>query len=350
MDPIIANLQIVRVRMDELTNRIAATNNDDGFLHQKDEPLNNDVFCIKEVGGKDLLGMLQLKPINIKPFIPLQGDPQAFSIEDIQVLALGLDQQATTAVMDDVFDQDEHLKPVSDDILDDVNGDDDLYLEPLLFDTCKVRNDLLPWFGNIVDNAPPTAPQAPRSGTKHRHDEEQEELNRSSMNPTKRPKFIVSDDDCSNSSSEFMSSYHERHWTEKFQELLNFKGQHGHCRVPHMGQEAKIPIHAKAKQKKTTITDYRVEALGKIGFVWDSHNAAWEDRVRELGVFRMSHGHTNVPGNYPNNPQLSTWVECQRRQCRLYLDGKPSNISSSRIDDLEQLGFEWTVRTATGAL
>jgi hypothetical protein len=176
---------------------------------------------------------------------------------------------------------------------------------------------------------------------------------------TKRLKVFVSDDESSRGSdsdqyASMSSHHHERQWTDKFQELKTFKEQHGHCRVPHTFNEIQGLARWVKRQRyqhklrnqgqKTTITESRVNDLEDLGFVWDSHSAAWEERVRELQDFRTLNGNTNVTGKYPENPQLSTWVKCQRRQYKLYLDGKPSNISASRINDFEQLGFEWTVR------
>jgi hypothetical protein len=39
-------------------------------------------------------------------------------------------------------------------------------------------------------------------------------------------------------------------------------------------------------------------------------------------------------------------VKCQRRQYKLYWDGKPSAMSPERILQLEKVGFEWEIRTA----
>jgi Helicase associated domain len=51
-----------------------------------------------------------------------------------------------------------------------------------------------------------------------------------------------------------------------------------------------------------------------------------------------------VPSTYPENPQLATWVKCQRRQYKLLKDGKTSNMSLGRIEKLEELGFIWEMR------
>jgi hypothetical protein len=95
------------------------------------------------------------------------------------------------------------------------------------------------------------------------------------------------------------------------------------------------------------MTDERIVALENVGFalVCDSHGAAWEERWIELREYRQSTGHSNVPSNHPSNPQLATWVKCQRRQYKLFWGGKASNMTVERIATLESLGFEsWELR------
>ena len=103
--------------------------------------------------------------------------------------------------------------------------------------------------------------------------------------------------------------------------------------------------------KRSTLTDEREKALEKIGFVWSTHNALWEEKYNELAAFFHKHGHCNVPSKYPSNNKLSVWVRCQRRQYRL-LKNNPINISSEnkssmtmeRIDRLKAIKFNFNPR------
>jgi hypothetical protein len=65
-----------------------------------------------------------------------------------------------------------------------------------------------------------------------------------------------------------------------------------------------------------------------------------EVRLSELADYRKIHGHCNVPIRYSENIQLGTWVVTQRRQYRLHLEEKISHMTVSRIQALENLGFE----------
>ncbi|CAJ1967310.1 unnamed protein product [Cylindrotheca closterium] len=146
--------------------------------------------------------------------------------------------------------------------------------------------------------------------------------------------------------------YQETQWQEHFRGLLEFKQKHGHCCVPNklnenpiLGRWVKRQRHQHKLLKqghKSTLIPHRVKALEDAGFIWDSHAALWEERLNELKKYRRFHGHCNVPSTFSQNPQLSTWVKCQRRQYRLYFDQKASsNLTEERISALNQLGFKW---------
>jgi hypothetical protein len=152
------------------------------------------------------------------------------------------------------------------------------------------------------------------------------------------------------SEQRFLHSHAEQ-WSDKFSELCQFKKENGHCCVPRtfkenvaLGRWVKRQRHQnKLKQegRPSTMTDERVLALERIGFVWDPHLTSWEDRLGELKEYRQVNGHCNVPSNHQLNPRLAAWVKSQRRQYKLSLSGEPSNIMLGRILDLESLGFRW---------
>ena len=66
--------------------------------------------------------------------------------------------------------------------------------------------------------------------------------------------------------------------------------------------------------RHSTMTDKRIKNLEELGFVWSSHGATWEERYEELVQYAKEHGHCNVPSSFPENHQLAVWVKCQRRQ------------------------------------
>jgi hypothetical protein len=149
-------------------------------------------------------------------------------------------------------------------------------------------------------------------------------------------------------------AYQAENWTERFEELLEFRSRIGHCLVPNnfpvnppLAQWVKrqrYQYKLKQQSKRSTMSDERVQALEEIGFVWDSHSACWDEKLEELLQYREVHGHCNVPSRFAENRQMAVWVKRQRRQYKFYCEGKPSSMTEERIAILEGLGFQWDLR------
>lgn len=151
--------------------------------------------------------------------------------------------------------------------------------------------------------------------------------------------------------------YQAEKWQERFDELIEFQKEQGHCLVPHTyPSNAALARWVKRQRyqykllqegKQSSMTQDRIKILQDIGFVWDSHEAAWQERLSELLEFKTEYGNCLVPSNCPERPQLATWVKCQRRQYKLYWEGRPSNMTVERIMVLEKNGFEWELRSSS---
>jgi hypothetical protein len=148
--------------------------------------------------------------------------------------------------------------------------------------------------------------------------------------------------------------YQAEKWHLKFQDLVNYKSIHGHVQVPHgYKKDPALARWAKRQRyqyklfqgnKASTMTEERIAALEKLGFVWDSHSALWDERYNELKEFVQSNRNANVPSTYPANPKLAIWVKCQRRQHKLLVACQPSNMTMARVGLLNELGFIWEIR------
>ena len=92
------------------------------------------------------------------------------------------------------------------------------------------------------------------------------------------------------------------------------------------------------------MTEERRAALESLGFIWDSHSKGWDVRWNELREFKERYGHCNAPKKYNENQPLAIWVKCQRRQYKLFEDGKNSNMTRERIVKLLSLGFVFNPR------
>lgn len=151
--------------------------------------------------------------------------------------------------------------------------------------------------------------------------------------------------------------YQAEKWQERFNELIEFEQEKKHCLVPHT-YPTNPPLARWVKRqryqykllqegKQSSMTQDRIKILEERGFVWDSHEAAWQERLKELLDYKETNENCLVPSNYPANPQLATWVKCQRRQYKLYWEGRPSNMTVERIMVLEKTGFEWELRSSS---
>jgi Helicase associated domain len=179
-------------------------------------------------------------------------------------------------------------------------------------------------------------------------------------------------------------------WNERFQDLMRFKDEHGHLLVPHsyppnqklaqwvkryvaaIAQNSWLMVFAcnfstwltfsclimlrtaphpdrqryqhrlKSMNRHSTLSDEREQILLDVGFIWDSHRAAWQDHFQSLEAFAMQAGNCNVPSS--EMPTLSTWCKHQRRQYKNYCAGQDSTMTLEKIQCLEAIGFDWNPR------
>jgi hypothetical protein len=146
-------------------------------------------------------------------------------------------------------------------------------------------------------------------------------------------------------------------WGDRLSELANYRKIHGHCNIPYnyseniqlaywVGtQRSQYRLHQEGK--RSNMTTSRIQELESLGFVWGVCSIAWEDCLSEFADYCEKHGHCNVPQKYSENAKLGRWVETQRKQYRLHLEGKRSPMTLPRIQVLESLGFEWDSYDAT---
>lgn len=143
-------------------------------------------------------------------------------------------------------------------------------------------------------------------------------------------------------------------WENHMSDLKHFRALHGHCCVPlNNDQFPKLGLWVKEQRRHYTLmkqgtqshmTNTRIRELDKIGFCWDTHEATWWERLRELVDFKGQYGSCVVPTNHDNNPKLGTWVHHQRRQYKKWKEGQPCHITRDRVRALENIGFIWSPR------
>jgi len=117
-------------------------------------------------------------------------------------------------------------------------------------------------------------------------------------------------------------------WEMRFNELVEFKAIHGHCKVPR-GYKENIKlsewVHMQRKnyrKRLPSIMGERFEKLDNLGFLWDikKANPTFETRMEQLRDFRREHGHLYVPP-----PPLVTNQQRSLEGSNIgALDGEPS--------------------------
>ena len=118
--------------------------------------------------------------------------------------------------------------------------------------------------------------------------------------------------------TKWFSSIYEINWEKKFKELVAYKEQNGHTRVP---QSHPTPLGTWVKNQRQWQRDpgckyykqYRHDRLNTIGFEWrvnQKDKVAWEEKFQELVAFKKLNGHTRVPESHPT--PLGIWVKDQR--------------------------------------
>ena len=167
--------------------------------------------------------------------------------------------------------------------------------------------------------------------------------------------------DATPSSSSFATDDKERfrpyqfdQWHERYEELVKFQEEHGHCLVPHFYptnqqlaqwvKRQRYQYKLKGTGRHSTLTEERLLKLESLGFIWHSHNLAWYERLQSLKGFKAKHGHCCVPSNYVDKA-LAIWVKGQRRQYKVYQKGmSKSTMTMERFQQLNSLGFDWNPR------
>lgn len=122
-------------------------------------------------------------------------------------------------------------------------------------------------------------------------------------------------------------------WEARFKALIEWKMVHGHCVVPIAQGELGTWVSKQRQQKKRgKLGKDKVDMLQRIGFVWSTAEADWDEKYRRLELFKSIHGHVSVPFNAGD---LGWWVNTQRQAKR---KGKLSREREIRLD---RLGFVW---------
>lgn len=131
----------------------------------------------------------------------------------------------------------------------------------------------------------------------------------------------------------------DEYWYERYLELVQFKKEQGHCRVPKTWQNNKKLAGWVKTQRlaRTKMVSWRKELLDALDFTWrlKPPNKSWDERYALLISFHRTHGHCLVKQSDQENRSLHNWVISQRQKYHRGL------LTKEQISRLEQLGFKW---------
>ena len=165
-------------------------------------------------------------------------------------------------------------------------------------------------------------------------------------------------------------------WEERLDELEEYRVQHGNCNVPTNGGSLGIWVNSQRQMfRKNRLSEDRITILTDMGFNWgvslfdllDSimrvflvtaltlscaltriienlqtsrgeKTKTWGERYSDLKVFKLKHGHCNVP----RQKGLGVWVNNQR-----FLNRK-GKLTDEQVQLLDQIGFVWNHGSLTG--
>lgn len=133
----------------------------------------------------------------------------------------------------------------------------------------------------------------------------------------------------------------DENWQARFQELVDYKSQHGNAAVPSNWPENQELANWVGRQRHASkagkLDDEKVRLLESSGFVWSiiAPREPWEARFNQLLEFKGTHGHCDVPVNYPENAPLGGWVVNQRS------NQKRGKLTDEQQKRLNEVGFSW---------
>ena len=142
-------------------------------------------------------------------------------------------------------------------------------------------------------------------------------------------------------------------WMASYQELVDFKAEHGHLYVPYKGgKRTKLNSWISLQRinfKKNKLSAKQIELLEKIGFQQTpvslrlknkcllslnlKPNNKWMVSYQELVNYKMKHGHLFVPYENGKRTKLNSWISVQRLRLQ------QNRLSAKQIEMLDKIGF-----------
>ena len=134
--------------------------------------------------------------------------------------------------------------------------------------------------------------------------------------------------------------------------------ENGHANVPkaysknpslgYWVNEQRFQYRRRQKNKSYCMTEDKIKALNSLDFKWSLRetNGSWDNWLKELSGYKDQHGDVDVPLKYKPNLALGAFVNRQRTEHRKLKQGLQSSLTEKRIEDLNNMGFKWSIRVS----
>lgn len=131
----------------------------------------------------------------------------------------------------------------------------------------------------------------------------------------------------------FVWNTNEAAWESRYVLLCEYAKDKGNCCVPISHPVLGMWVaKMRANRRRQKLPEHREKKLNDLGFVWNTAEADWMNKYKNLLEFQQREGHACVPFNLG---ELGWWVNTQRQSKR---KGK---LSKQRNDLLNKAGFIW---------
>jgi hypothetical protein len=152
-----------------------------------------------------------------------------------------------------------------------------------------------------------------------------------------------------------MRESEDKKWNKRYEQLVEFKRKHDHCRVPKRYREDMSLGAWVGNQRRYHVTNKipidRKELLDEIGFVWKvraagnykrkTDNETWHLQYEKMAEFKRKNGHCLVRKRHHEDVSLGTWVSKQRG------NRAKNKIRPDRKGLLDEIGFAWKADTVS---
>jgi hypothetical protein len=169
-------------------------------------------------------------------------------------------------------------------------------------------------------------------------------------------KLLMNDKNSSNDSADNDSEEEEtllmiRSWVR---ELRYIRNAHGSGEGVEKNNSTKLSTTKQQQQRcdSETLTLDRISQLNQLSFPWkiydnddDDNNSQWQKWIDDFLHYRCKNdGDGNVPLKLQENPSLGNFVNRQRVEYRKMMNGKPSTMTNTKVQELQRVGFIFSVR------